>query len=332
MSVDPVVAPGGADIDAARERLAPYSLRSPVVELATDSRRQRVYLKLENLQPFGVFKVRCIANEVLALDLQSAEERGLYTASSGNAGLGLAWMAARLGLPARIYVPESAPAAKLDAIRRHGAEIIVLSDDEWWHVIQSARRDNENGIYIDAVRGRAALTGNATLGVEIAEQVPEADAVVVPFGGGGLACGTGIGLRHAGSAARLIVAECDAAAPVAAALAEGRPVNVPVEPTFITGAGAPAVLDEMWPLVESLVTAAASATVTEVENAILRMLADKHIVAEGAGAIGAAAVLAGRVQGAHVVCVVSGGNIGIEEIDRIVHGHTASGQAKPPSL
>ncbi|MGH8036072.1 MAG: pyridoxal-phosphate dependent enzyme, partial [Lysobacterales bacterium] len=144
------------EIRRAASTLSPYIIRTPLIRLNTADGRSEIFLKLENLQPIGAYKVRSMANILLSADKNLLRD-GAYTASSGNAGLGLAWMAQKLGIPARVYAPDSSPAGKLDAIRKFGAEVHLLSAGDWWQLIQDGQHPTDRGLYVDAVRNPAAL-------------------------------------------------------------------------------------------------------------------------------------------------------------------------------
>jgi len=200
------------EIRAAAKVLAPYIIRTPLLRLNTPDGKSEIYLKLENLQPIGAYKVRSMGNILLTAD-QDVLHNGAYTASSGNAGLGLAWMAQQIGISARVYAPESSPEAKLGAIRKFGAVVHLLSHDAWWQIIENRGHPTDRGLYADAVRDPAALAGNGTIGLEIIEQLPDVASVIVPFGGGGIACGIAAAIRALKPDTRIIVAESDAATP-----------------------------------------------------------------------------------------------------------------------
>lgn len=305
------------EIRAAARVLAPYIIRTPLLRLNTPDSKSEIYLKLENLQPIGAYKVRSMGNILLNAN-PNVLRNGVYTASSGNAGLGLAWMAQQLGTAARVYAPESSPQAKLDAIRQFGAVVHLLSHDAWWRIIEGSGHASDPGLYVDAVRDPAALAGNATIGLEIIEQLPDVASVIVPFGGGGLACGVAAAMRALKPDTRMIVAESDAATPAKEAFKAGRPVPVAVHPSFISGAGAPAVLKEMWPLISALIDETVVVPVSGVAAAIRFLCGHNHVVAEGAGAISVAAALADKAPPGKTVCVVSGGNIDLEVIAKIL--------------
>jgi threonine dehydratase len=301
-------APALSEIQAAATALAPFVIRSPLMPLQHDGRSGDIFLKLENLQAIGAFKCRPMGNVLLNAD--SAQlQKGVYTASSGNAGLGLAWMARELGLAATVYAPESAPPDKLAAIRALGAQVRTLPDNQWWQIIEGCGNPDDSGLYVDAVRDPAAQSGNGTIGLEIFDQAPDVDTVIVPFGGGGLSCGIAAAMRALQPDTRIIVAESDAATPLTAAMQAGRPVPVEHKPSFISGAGAVSVLEEMWPLVSELVDDTVVVTVADVAAAVKLLFERNKIVAEGAGAIALAAALANEGAYGKSVCIVSGGNI-----------------------
>lgn len=305
------------EIRAAAGVLAPYLIRTPLLRLNTGDGLGEIYLKLENLQPIGAYKIRSMGNILLNAD-PDVLHNGAYTASSGNAGLGLAWMARQLGFAARVYAPQSSPQAKLNAILKFGAVVHLLSHDDWWQIIENRGHASDPGLYVDAVRDLAALAGNGTIGVEIIEQLPEVANVIVPFGGGGLACGIASGIRAVKPDTRIIVAESDAATPATEAFKAGRPVPVAVHPSFISGAGAPTVLKEMWPLISALIDETVVVPVSGVAAAIRLLCSHNQVVAEGAGAISVAAALADRTRSGKTVCVVSGGNIDLDVLAKIL--------------
>jgi threonine dehydratase len=311
-------APSLEEIRRAAEALQPYIVATPLLRLSASGPAD-IYLKLENLQSIGAFKVRCMGYAVLARR-EEAERRGVYTASSGNAGLGLAWMARELNIAATVYAPDDAPANKLEAVRALGATVRTLAFADWWQIIRDAGHPGDAGLYVDAVRDPAALAGNATLGLEIATQLPGVATVLAPFGGGGLACGVASALRFAAPGARLLVAESEAATPVGGALAAGRPVEVPMRASFISGAGSPRVLDEMWPLVRELVAGTVTVSLPQVADA-LRLLFDRaHVVGEGAAGTAVAAALTGQAGPGPIVCVVTGGNLSRQDMITLLKG------------
>ena len=311
--------PALGDVRAAAKAIAPYVVRTPLIRLNVSGYTGEILLKLENLQAIGVFKARPIAN-ILLNARPELLQTGVYTASSGNAGLALAWMARKLDLAAKIYMPDFTPADKVAAIRNLGATIQQLPGQEWWEIILNGGHAHDPGMYVDAVRNPLAIAGSGTIGVEIAEQAPDADSVIVPFGGGGLSCGIAAAIRAVKPDMRVIVAESDAAAPLTAALRAGRPVPVNMQQSFIFGAGAPIVLREMWPLINGLIDDSVVVTVSAVASAVRELFTTAKVIAEGAGAISVAGALsAGRVF-RKTVCVVSGGNINSDTLTAILRG------------
>ena len=313
-----------ADIRAAQRRLDGVAVRTPVLRCDAAPAGRDVLLKLENLQPIGSFKVRPVGNAVLSR-APALLDRGIYTSSSGNSALGVAWMARRLGIGATAVVPDNAPEAKLAGLRQLGARIIVLPYAQWWKVIETGHHEGLDGVYVDAVRDPAALAGDGTIGLEIAEDAGELDAVFIPFGGGGLASGIACALKALRPSVRIVVCELVSAQPLKAAMTAGHPVTVPAAPGFVSGVGYGAVLPEMWPLVSALVDEVVTVTLDQVEAAIRAMVGANHVIAEGAGAVSVAAALYGAHDHRRICAVVSGGNLDPALLARIVTSGGAVG-------
>jgi threonine dehydratase len=316
--VKPVAMP---QIEAARARLEGLSIVSPVVACDAAPAGKKVCLKLENLQPIGSFKIRPIGNAVLArapADLSS----GIYTTSTGNSALGLAWMARRLGIAATAVVPVNAPEAKLEKLRRLGTRIDVRPIAEWWRAIQTGALDGQEGVYIDAVRDPASLAGDATIGLEILAQAPDIEAILIPFGGGGLSCGIACAVRAIRRDVKIIACELASAHPVKAAFDAGAPTETQHEPGFVSGVGFSSVLPEMWPLVKTMIDDVIIVSLTEVAAAIKTLVEHSRVVAEGAGAVSVAAALSGRYAETKVCAVVSGGNLDSSMLAMILEGRT----------
>ncbi len=312
-----------ADIRAARERIAGAAIRSPLVRLEAPGATAEVWLKLECLQPIGSFKIRGAAN-AMALADPARLARGVYTGSAGNMAQGVAYEARRRGIPCRVIVPDTAPAAKLDAVARLGATAVPVPFAEWWAVLRDHGHPGENGFFVHPVSDPDVIAGNGTIGLEIVEDLPDVRAVVVPFGGGGLSCGIATAVRALRPEARVFAAEVETAAPLAASLAAGRPVEVTHTRSFVDGIGAAGLLPEMWPLARALLAGSRVVSLDDVRGAI-RLLAERtHVVAEGAGGAGVAAGLGGLPGGGAgpVVAVVSGGNIDARVLAAILEGRT----------
>ncbi len=310
-----------AEIEAARERIAGAAVRTPLLRLHVEAPAE-IYLKCENLQPVNSFKIRGATNAVM-LAPAPEREKGLVTASAGNMAQGVAWTARELGVPATIAVPEHAPQAKLAAIERLGGRVLQLPYDDWWNAIVTSRVDGVEGLFVHPVQDPGVMAGNGTIGLEVLEDLPAPDAVVIPYGGGGLTVGIASAVKALRPDTKIFTAEPATAAALAAAFAAGQPTDVDYQPSFVDGAGSRRVLDTMWPLVRPLVDGALSIPVAEVAAAV-RLLAERaRVVAEGAGALALAAALSGRAGSGKVVCIVSGGNINLSTLAETFNGTPA---------
>ena len=308
-----------AAIETARERIADAAIRTPLVRLRVEDAAAEIYLKLENLQPINSFKIRGATNAIM---LAPAGERakGLVTASAGNMAQGVAWAARELGVPATIAVPEHAPEAKLAAIERLGGRVLKLPYDDWWNVIVTSRVDGVDGLFVHPVQDPGVMAGNGTIGLEILEDLPDPDAVVIPYGGGGLTAGIASAIRALRPATKIFTAEPETGAALVAALDAGHPAYVDYRASFVDGAGSRRVLDSMWPLVAPLVDRALAIPIGEVAAAVRTLAERVRVIAEGAGALAPAAALTGRAGTGKVVCVVSGGNINLSKLAEILNG------------
>lgn len=306
-------------IDAARSRIEKLGSFSPLVGCDAAPAGKTVRLKLENLQPIGSFKIRPIGNAVLSrtrADLAA----GIYTTSSGNSALGVAWMARRLGIAATAVVPANAPQAKLDKLRRLGARIDMRPNEVWWRAIESGLLEDVAGTYIDAVRDPASLAGDATIGAEILAQWPEVEAIFVPFGGGGLACGIACAVRAIKPEVKIIACELSSAHPLQSAFRSGAPAQVAHDAGFVSGIGFGTVLPEMWPLLKSMIDDVVTVSLAQVVDAIRQLAMNNRVVAEGAGAVSVAAALSAQYPQDRVCAVVSGGNIDGGTLATILQG------------
>ncbi len=308
-----------AAIEAARERIRGAAVRTPLVRLHIDAGPAEIYLKLENLQPINSFKIRGATNAVrAAAPAQTA--KGLVTASAGNMAQGVAWAARELGVPATIAVPEHAPEAKLLAIERLGGSVVKLPYDDWWNVIITSRLDGVEGLFVHPVEDEQVMAGNGTIGLEILEELPNPDTVVIPYGGGGLTVGIASAIKHKSPHTRIYTAEPATGAALAAAISAGEPADFDYEPSFVDGAGSRRVLDSMWPRVWPLVDDAIEVPIKDAASAVRTLAERVRVIAEGAGALAPAAALAGRVGGGRIVCIVSGGNINLGKLAEILRG------------
>ena len=306
------------DIVAARARLAGFAVRTPLVRLDVPDAAGPIWLKLENLQPIGSFKLRGAGNAML-LAGRDRLARGVYTASAGNMAQGVAWNARRLGVPCTVVVPDNAPRTKLDAIERLGGRVLAVPYERWWQTMVEHSYPGIDGVFVHPVSDPAVVAGNGTIGLEIVDDLPDVETVLVPFGGGGLSCGIATAVRALRPNARVIGCEVATSTPLTAALAAGEPTRVTRTPSFVDGIGGMGVLAEMWPLVSTLLSGALVSSVEEIAAAVKLLIERARTVAEGAGAASLAAALRHRVGG-NVVCVVSGGNIDATKLATILGG------------
>jgi threonine dehydratase len=317
----PLRLPSSAQLAAARRNIHGIAIRTPLLKLQAMLPDMDIFLKLENLQPWGSFKIRAAVNALACRDPEHLRQ-GVVSASSGNFGQGLSVAARRLGIPATLVVPEGAAQTKLDALRELGANIVRLPFDEWWTVLTARRCSGVQGVFIHPVADNAVLAGNATIGAEILEDLPSCDAVVVPFGGGGLICGIGSVMRRLKPSVRMVVVESEAAQPAAAALKNDAPIQVPHSQSFVDGMGSSTVLTEMWPLLKQCADAASCVSFEQITDAVRLLAARHHVIAEAAGAASLAAAMAGRAGKGNIVCIISGGNIDAARLGAILNGQS----------
>jgi threonine dehydratase len=304
--------PSLADVRAARERIAPTVARTPLVRLHVDAPAE-IYLKLETLQPIGSFKLRGATNAIAMMPRGTLVD-GVYTASAGNMAQGVAWSARELGVRCTVIMPNSAPRTKIDAVARLGAEIIYVPYEEWWQAMMEHGRPGVSGTFVHPVADSRVMAGNGTIGLEIIEDLPDVDAVLVPFGGGGLISGISAAVRALAPNAKVFGCEVETSTPLTAALAAQAPVVVERTPSFVDGIGGRGVLPEMWPIVREAVDGAFVASLTDVAQTVRLLVERARVVAEGAGATPVACALGGNGVRGKVVCVVSGGNIDLKTL------------------
>jgi threonine dehydratase len=307
------------DIRAARERIADAIVRTPLVRLNVEDAPAEIYLKLECLQPIGSFKIRGASN-AMALARKSDLARGVWTASAGNMAQGVAWNARRLGIPCTVVVPEGAPKTKLAAVERMGGRIVAVPHDEWFDTFRTHQREGVEGLFVHAFSDDAVMAGNGTIGLEIAEDLSDVDAVVVPFGGGGLSVGIASALRAVLPRTKIYAAEASTSAPLEASLRAGEATEIQHRRSFVDGIGGPRVFPEMFTLAKQLLDGSLTASLAEISAAIRLLVERNHVVAEGAGAAAVAVALAGRAGAGKIVCIVSGGNIDAAVLATILQG------------
>ena len=306
-------------IRAAQARIAGAVLRTPLVRLNVDDAPAEIYLKLENLQPIGSFKLRGASNAMLLADNDQLAH-GVWTASAGNMAQGVAWQARRMGLSCVVVGPDHAPETKRAAITRLGARFVKVPFEDWFAILSTRVYPGMEGFFVHPVSDPDVMAGNGTIGLEILEDLPDVDAIVIPYGGGGLSSGIASAVRALRPATRIYACEVETAAPLAPSLAAGAPQRVTYTASFVDGIGGPSVLADMWPLVSRLLDGSLVVPLAEVAAAV-RLLAERNrVVAEGAGATPVAAALAGKAGGGKVVCIVSGGNLDPAKLAKILQG------------
>ena len=306
-----------AAIEEARRVIAKTAIRTPLVRLNVDDAPAKIYLKLENLQPIGAFKIRGAANAIAGLS-PAELERGVVTASAGNMAQGVAWCARELGIPCTVIAPETAPETKIAAIERLGGRVIKVTFAEWWRAFEERSYPGVEGTFVHAFDDPHVMAGNGTIALEILEDLPDVDAVVIPWGGGGLTCGIASALRELRPSCRIFAAEVETAAPLSASLAAGSPVEVDYQPSWVDGIGARAVFPQMFERARELIDGCLVADLNSVANALRLMLTHNHVVAEGAGACPVACALSGKAGNGKIVCIVSGGNIDASRLSRLL--------------
>jgi threonine dehydratase len=308
-----------AAIEDARQRIAGSALRTPLVRLNGSDISAEIYLKLENLQPIGSFKIRGAANAMAQLSPEQLQ-RGVLTASAGNMAQGVAWRARELSIPCTVVAPDTAPETKLQAIARLGGNVIKVSFERWWQTFQDRTYPGVDATFIHAFDDRHVMAGNGVIGLEILEDLPDADTIVVPWGGGGLMCGIASAVRAKKPDCKLYAAEVATAAPLAASWSAGVVQVVEYQPSFVDGIGSKTVFPKMFDLSRQLIDGVLVAELEKVAGAV-RLLAERNrVIAEGAGACPVACALSGQPGAGKIACVVSGGNLDMSKLCSILRG------------
>lgn len=310
------------DILDAQQRIKSKVNRTPLIRFYGDNLPGEIYLKLENLQPIGSFKIRGACNAMSVADKPLLRD-GVYTASAGNMAQGVAWNACMMNIPCTVIVPDHAPQTKLDAITRLGAKFIKIPFNEWWQVIVTRKYEGIKGFFIHPVSDPPVIAGNGTIGLEILEDLPDVDAVIVPYGGGGLISGIATAIKSLKPGVKIFASEVETAAPLSASLSAGKPVKIEYTPSFVDGMGSGGLLTEMWPLASKLVDDSIVLSLKQIADAIKLLMERSRVIAEGAGGSSLAAALTGKAGTGKIVCVISGGNIDAEKLIKILSGTMA---------
>jgi len=308
-----------SSVNEARRVIANSAIRTPLVRLNVQDAPAEIYLKLENLQPIGSFKIRGAANAIVRLSKEQLAN-GVLTASAGNMAQGVAWNARKLGVPCTVISPESAPETKVKAVERLGGRVIKVPFEDWWQAFERRAYPGVNGTFIHAFDDLNVMAGNGTIALEILEDLPEPDAIVIPWGGGGLTCGIASAMRQLRPGCKIFAAEVATAAPLAASWSAGMPKAVDYQASFVDGISAKAVFPQMFERAKKLIDGSLVAQLHEVAAAVKLLVERNRVVAEGAGACPVACALSGQAGTGKVVCIVSGGNIDSTTLASILDG------------
>jgi threonine dehydratase len=309
--------PSLSDINQARAMIANSAIRTPLVPLNFREAPAQIYLKLENLQPIGSFKIRGAANAMRQTSPETLS-RGVLTASAGNMAQGVAWCARELGIPCTVIAPDTIPATKASAVERLGGRVIKVPFAEWWRTFEQRSFPGVEGTFIHAFDDLNVMAGNGTIALEILEDLPDVDAVVIPWGGGGLTCGIATAMRALNSKCKVYAAEVATAAPLVASLAAGTPQTIDYQASFVDGIGSKMVFPQMLERAQQLIDGSLVAGVDQVKSALRLMAERNRVIAEGAGACSLACALAGQAGSGKVACIVSGGNIDFTQLCEIL--------------
>jgi threonine dehydratase len=311
-----------ADIRTAEQRIAGQIIRTPLVYSPAISALTgaRVYLKLETLQMAGSFKVRGATNRILA-NIIAVREHGVVAASAGNHAQGVAVAAHAAGVRATIVMPSWASIAKQEATRGYGADVVMYGSSLEESIVRSEELAQEGRLVIHPYDDDDVIAGQGTIGLEILDDLPCADMIIVPVGGGGLIAGIATAAKAINPGICIIGAQAAACPSAFEAIAAGSPIRVTAQPTIADGIRVAESGARTFPVLQELVDQVVLASEDEIADAMLLLLERKHVVAEGAGAAPLAVLLNGSIaipQGSTVVLVISGGNIDSAQLFRIV--------------
>jgi len=305
------------EVRRARQLIAGAAIRTPLVRLNVWDASAEIFLKLENLQPIGSFKIRGAAT---AMNLMSKAELagGVLTASAGNMAQGVAWNARRLGIPCTVIAPDTAPMTKVRAVERLGGRVLSVPFDRWWQTFSDRGYPGIDGAFVHPFDDERVMAGNGTIGLELLEELPGVDTVLIPWGGGGLAVGIATALRALKPSVRIYAVEVETGAPLAASWKAGSPQVVEYRPSFVDGIGSKTVFSNMLAMAQELLDGTFTASVDEIAAALKLMAERNRVIAEGAGAVALAVALSGKAGGGRIACIVSGGNIDAAKLASIL--------------
>jgi threonine dehydratase len=314
----PVSPPELTAIQNAAERLKNIAVRTPLVPLHSYKEMENIYLKPENLQPIGSYKVRGAYNWATSLTTEE-RNRGFSTISAGNTAMALGFAARIFDVPARSLLPDSVPDDKLAAIEGYGVQPVIMPMDELFAFIFEAGWDNEPYCFLNPWADQNMITGSATIGLEILQDMPDVEKVYVPVGGGGLISGIGSVLKILKPSTKIFGVQSDTCPSLNATLEAGKPTWVDARPTICDGTAVPFVTDEMYHLLKQVVDKAVLVSEESVETAIRRLSLRNKLIVEGSGALSVAAALAETPEErGKTVCILSGGSIDSKKLMNII--------------
>jgi threonine dehydratase len=302
-----------AEIHAAQARIAGTIQRTPLVKLQMGKGYPDIHLKLENLQPINAYKLRGAANAVAMLS-DDERKRGVWTISAGNAGQGVAYAARAAGVPCTVVVIETAPEAKKERMKALGAKLIMVPFPVAWQAMDDRSFDGVEGMFVHPFDDHNFIAGNASVGLEILEDLPDVKAVLGAVGGGGLVTGVASAIKAIKPDVKVFGVEPETAAPAALSYKKGSAQEFTNwTHSFVDGAGGKSVFPRMWDRMKDLVDGYFVVSLDETKNA-MRLMAEKaRVISEGAGALALAAALRGDAGEGPVVAIVSGGNIDLDK-------------------
>ncbi|CAF0830953.1 unnamed protein product [Adineta steineri] len=278
------------EVYAAQAHLRGITNKTPLLKLNYEIPGIEIYLKCEQFQPISSFKLRPAVNVVQNLPIEQ-KRNGIITASAGNMAQGLAWIARKENIKCQVLVPDTANEVKLQAIERLGGQITKCTFEQWWHTIVTHQCPILDGYFIHPVCNRHIIAGNGTIALEILDELPDCDAILVPYGGGALITGIASVAKHIKPSIDVFACEIETAAPLHAAFNNGEVTKIAMEKSWVDGIGSSSVLDEMWPLVKTCVDHSIVVTLKETARALKILIERNHIICEGASATPIAAGL-----------------------------------------
>jgi len=315
-------------IFVARKTIRPLVKNSPLTQSISLSRRFNapVYLKLETLNPVGAFKIRGASNKILSLT-EEEKQRGVVTASTGNHGRAVAYVAQSTGIPAVICLSDRVPQNKVDALKQLDAEIVIHGQSQDQAEVRARQLVDERGlVLVHPFDDPHVIAGQGTIGLEIIQDLPTVDTVLVPLSGGGLTAGIALAIKSSNPAIQVIGVSMERGPVMAKSLEAGRPLEIPEEPTLADSLQGGIGLENQFTfqIVRDLVDDVLLVSEQEIAQAMAYALREEHLVIEGAGAVGIAALLAQKspVAGQNIVLIISGGNVDIAQLLQIAQQYS----------